>query len=126
MKKDTRAVLDASAVLAILQGEPGADAVRPILARARICSVNAAEVLAKLVRDGMPSRDAAAALAALHLDHFPFGPDDAERSAAYVAKGVSLGDRCFLAASARFGEGFTSDRQLADRFADPPPLRFFR
>ena len=113
MRKDVKAVLDASAILAILQEEPGADALRPVLPRSLVSSVNIAEVLAKLVRDGMPLREAVAAMAALHLEEVPFDAADAQRSAAYVAKGISLGDRCFLATLGRFGEGYTSDREIA-------------
>jgi ribonuclease VapC len=126
VKKDAKAVLDASAVLAVVQDEPGADALRPLLPRALVCSVNLAEVLAKLVRDGMPRQEAAAALDALHIEEVAFDAADAQRSAAYVTKGVSLGDRCFLAAAARYGEGFTSDRQLSQCVTGAPALHNFR
>ena len=126
MKKDARAVLDASAILAILQEEPGWESLRSVLASAVVCSVNAAEVLAKLVRDGVPLQEALAALSALHLETIAFDAADAERSAVYIARGVSLGDRCFLAAAARYGEGFTADRQLSERIPNAPRLRSFR
>jgi ribonuclease VapC len=126
VKKDAKAVLDASAVLALIQDERGADALHPLLPRAVICSVNAAEVLAKLVRDGMPRAEASVALEALHLEEVVFDAADAVRSAAYVTKGVSLGDRCFLAATARYGEGFTSDRQLSEVVIGAPRLHSFR
>jgi PIN domain nuclease of toxin-antitoxin system len=46
-------VLDASALLAYLQGEPGAEQVGEALARpAAISAINYAEVLAKLAEDG--------------------------------------------------------------------------
>jgi ribonuclease VapC len=125
LRRNAKAVLDASAVLAVLQDEPGADSLRPFLPRSVICSVNLAEVLAKLVRDGVPRDTAVAAVAALHLEEVGFDADDAQRSAAYVAKGVSLGDRCFLAAAARHGEGFTSDRELLHHAAGAK-LHFFR
>ena len=126
MKKNAKAVLDASAVLALIQAEPGEERLRPLLPRAVLCSVNHAEVLAKLVREGMPLAAAQAAVAALHLGGVGFDADDAERSAAYVGKGVSLGDRCFLAAAARYGEGFTSDRELRALVSTPSRVHFFR
>ena len=101
LKKDAKAVLDASAVLAILQDEPGAETLRPLLPRSVVCSVNLAEVLAKLVREGTPAGEAVAAMTALHMQDPGFDSADAERSAAYVAKGISLGDRCFLAAAGK-------------------------
>ena len=126
MKRKGRPVMDASAVLALIQEEPGAKVLMPLLADAAISSVNVAEVLAKLVRDGMPLGEALTALRALHLKEVAFEPGHAERSAAYVAKGVSLGDRCFLAAAASLGEGWTGDRELAQLVDLAPPLRYFR
>ena len=126
MRKKGRPVLDASAVLALIQEEPGAEVLQPLLPDALICAVNMAEVLAKLVRDGMPRGEALAALRALHLEEVAFEPADAGRSAAYVTRGVSLGDRCFLAAAASYGEGWTSDRQLAQFVEAAPPLQYFR
>ncbi len=46
------AVLDASAVLAAMLGEPGAEEVRAALPAALLGSVNAAEVVTKLIRYG--------------------------------------------------------------------------
>lgn len=126
MKRKGRPVMDASAVLALIQEEPGTEVLQPLLPDALVCAVNVAEVLAKLVRDGMPHGEALAALRALHLEEVAFESADAERSAAYVARGVSLGDRCFLAAAAAFGEGWTSDRQLAQFVEAAPPLQYFR
>ena len=126
MKKESKAVLDASAILALIQGERGEEKLRPLLPRAAVCSVNVAEVLAKLIRDGMPRDAAAAALAALHVEEISFDGADAQRSAAYVAKGISLGDRCFLAAAFRHGEGFTSDAEFSKLIPDGPRLHGFR
>jgi len=113
-------------VLALIQDERGAEILRPLLPRAVISSVNIAEVLAKLVRDRMPLNEAAAAIAALHIDEVGFDSVDAHQSASYVTKGVSLGDRCFLAATARHGEGFTSDRELLQTVSGAPRLHGFR
>ncbi len=46
-------VLDASAVLAVLNGEPGAGEVLPHLPGAYLSAVNAAEVAGKLVDGGL-------------------------------------------------------------------------
>ncbi len=90
-------------------------------------AVNAAEVLAKLVSRGMPWKDARAAVDALHLEITPFEPVMAAVSAQYVHQGVSLGDRCFLAAAHLHGSGWTSDHDLATLFGSlAPPLNFFR
>jgi ribonuclease VapC len=122
-----RPVFDASAVLALMQGEPGADKLRDLQPDAVVNAVNAAEVLAKLVNRGVPAAEAQAAYDALHLETTPFEPAMVAVSTRYVRKGVSLGDRCFLAAAHRHGSGWTSDRDLGALFGGRiPPLNFFR
>jgi ribonuclease VapC len=122
-----RSVLDASAMLALMQDEPGAEKVRDLQPHAVVDAVNVAEVLAKLVNRGMPAAEAQAAYDALHLETIPFEPAMAAISARYVHKGVTLGDRCFLAATHRHGSGWTSDRDLGTMFgALAPKLNFFR
>ncbi len=126
-KKANRPVFDASAVLALMQGEPGAEKLRDLQPEAVVNAVNAAEVLAKLVNRGMPAEEAQAAYNALHLETTPFEAALVLVSARYVHKGISLGDRCFLAAAHRHGPGWTSDRDLGALFGNHvPPLNFFR
>ncbi|HXB68144.1 MAG TPA: PIN domain-containing protein [Candidatus Acidoferrales bacterium] len=120
-------VFDASAVLALLQGETGEEKLRKLQPQAVVNAVNAAEVLAKLVNRGMPIKEAHAAFDALHLETLPFEPAMSAISANYVHKGVSLGDRCFLAAARLRGSGWTSDHGLAALTGSlVPPLNFFR
>ncbi len=90
-----RAVLDASAVLALIHGEKGWERLTLVSGNAVVSAVNAGEVLAKLVSRGMPLRKARAAFDALHLEVVPFSAEEGVISAAYVRPGVSLGDRCF-------------------------------
>jgi len=54
-------VFDASAVLALMQGEPGADKLKHLQQFAVVNAVNVAEVLAKLVSRGVPAAEAQAA-----------------------------------------------------------------
>jgi PIN domain nuclease of toxin-antitoxin system len=123
----SRPVFDASAVLALMQGEPGADKLRDLQPDAVVNAVNAAEVLAKLVNRGVPAGEAQAAYDALHLETTPFESAMVAISARYVRKGVSLGDRCFLAAVDRYGSGWTSDRELGKLCGGRvPALNFFR
>ncbi len=122
-----RPVFDASAVLALMQGEPGADKLRDLQPDAVVNAVNAAEVLAKLVNRGVPPAEAQAAYDALHLETTPFEPALVVISTLYVRKGVSLGDRCFLAAAHRHGSGWTADHDLGALFGSRVlPLNFFR
>jgi ribonuclease VapC len=124
---DDKEVFDASAILAILQDEPGSDKLLKFRTVALVCAVNAAEVLAKLVSRGMALREASAAFEALDLEVIPFTPQLAAISARYVKKGVSLGDRSFLATVYQHGRGWTSDRDLPKLLGNlTPRLGFFR
>jgi len=111
--------LDASAVLAVLQEEPGGEEVAALLPSAVIGAVNAAEVVGKLVEAGMPAADARAAVAALGFDVVPFDHDLAEATGALrtatAAFGLSLGDRACLALAKRLdAEAVTTDAAWAD------------
>ena len=63
-----RYLLDASALLAVIRNEPGAERVREVLDHCRIHSVNFAEVAMKMVSKGMPAAQVREHLAALALD----------------------------------------------------------
>lgn len=123
---NAKPVFDAAAVLALIQGEPGAEKLQGLQENALVNAVNVAEVLAKLVNRGMPPAVAQAAFDALHLEVSSFEPPLGAASASYIHKGISLGDRCFLAAARQHGAGWTSDRHLGTIFGDKVRLRFFR
>jgi PIN domain nuclease of toxin-antitoxin system len=107
--------MDASAVLAYLQGEPGAAEFETALAHSCISAVNLAEVLSKLVDAGINLQTACAAVRDLPCEVVPFDRDLAERVAglrmATRKRGLSLGDRACLALAEREkGTAFTTDR----------------
>jgi PIN domain nuclease of toxin-antitoxin system len=109
-------VLDASAVLALMNDEPGADKVWPHLPGAHLSAVNAAEVVAKLVDAGAESEAAAEALDRLGARIEPFGVDDilpaARIRAVTRSAGLSLGDRACLALASRLQmPALTADRE---------------
>jgi ribonuclease VapC len=112
-------VIDASALLALLQDENGADeVVEAIAGGAAISTVNLSEVLAKLAEHGQPAVVALgsiheAAEGALHIE--PFTEDDAAQAADLrprsKAQGLSFGDRACLALATRFEvPAVTADR----------------
>jgi PIN domain nuclease of toxin-antitoxin system len=96
-----RFVLDASAVLCLLQAEKGAERVAEALPNALISAVNLSEVVAKLSAAGGDEGAIDAALEALQLNVVPF--DRAQARAAGLMRaetrryGLSLGDRACLA-----------------------------
>ncbi|MBI4282393.1 MAG: type II toxin-antitoxin system VapC family toxin [Chloroflexi bacterium] len=110
-----KAVLDASALLALLNGEPGADIVAEALSEAAVSAINVSEVVAKLAEAGMPEGAIREALEGLLLDIVPF-----DLAQAYVAGllrpstrsvGLSLGDRgCLSLAQMLDLPALTADR----------------
>jgi len=106
-------VLDASAVLALMRGEPGADQVLAALPNAQLASVNAAEVVARLIREGVDA-DAARMMvvglgcplvavdAELGLRAGALAAHTAARgTSSEVSRALSLGGRCCLALAER-------------------------
>lgn len=95
-------VLDASAMLAALNGEPGSEKLTPeMLTRAAGSTVNLAEVHTKLVsRGGDPDEAWEDTLSAIH-EPVPFTEEQARIAGGLVAQtralGLSLGDRACLA-----------------------------
>ena len=111
-------VLDASAVLCLIRNEPGADAVKAVLADSSISAVNLSEVVAKMADLGMDADLIDAVLGPLQLRSVPF--DAAQARAAGLTRpatrplGLSLGDRACLALAAQLGAtAMTTDRAWA-------------
>jgi PIN domain nuclease of toxin-antitoxin system len=112
-------VLDASAVLAHLNGEPGAERVAAYLGDALICAVNFAEVVTKLVERGAALSLIRPALSRYGFEIAVFDEDLAVRTGALRTKtkafGLSLGDRACLALAERSGlPVLTADRMWKD------------
>ncbi len=118
------AVLDASALLAYLQGEPGADAVAGALSQGAVISlVNLAEVFSKVAERG---KDPEALETELSMRGLLYGVLEAQpftrEDALEVARlrpltrslGLSLGDRACLALARRLGlPALTTDKNWA-------------
>lgn len=68
----SRYVLDASAILVLLNNETGADIVQEVLPEAVISAVNLSEVAAKLILHGLPPGETHNVLSVLGLEVIPF------------------------------------------------------
>lgn len=99
-------VLDASAILAVINNEPGALVVVEALKdRALLSAVNYAEVLTKLIERGLDRGAASAVVRSMGVALIGFEADLAERVGELRAQtkrlGLSLADRACLALAER-------------------------
>lgn len=96
-----RAVLDASALLAVLYREPGSVVVERYFAQGIVSSVNLSEVAARLSDRGVDSQEVVEILSGLGLEVREFDTELALMAGALhkVTRplGLSLGDRACLA-----------------------------
>lgn len=111
-------VLDASALLCLLNDEPGADRVADVLSRCVMGTTNLAEVVSKLRDRGVSLDEVSEALGGLHLDVRPLSSAQAliagDLRPAIRSLGLSLGDRACLALAMDLqSEMFTTDGDLA-------------
>lgn len=94
-------VLDASALLALLQQEPGAEIVAAVLQNAFVSTVNWSEVIQKALVQGIETDDMQSDFEVMGVKIMPFSVSQAELAAQIWKKskslGLSLGDRACLA-----------------------------
>jgi PIN domain nuclease of toxin-antitoxin system len=112
-------VLDASAVLAFVNREPGAAIVEDAMSVSAISTVNLAEVVTRLVHWGIPIDDTRRLIADMRMEVANFDEDFAYHTGllrtATRHRGLSLGDRACLALAQRLGvPALTADRQWSD------------
>ena len=109
------AVLDASALIALLWDEPGAQAVERLLGRAVVSVVNWTEVLQRFRAHGVETADKRESVEGLGIGIMSFTLEDAETAAELWeptrAAGLSLADRACLALARRLDlPAHTADR----------------
>ncbi|HUE81950.1 MAG TPA: type II toxin-antitoxin system VapC family toxin [Pyrinomonadaceae bacterium] len=108
-------VLDASAVLALLNQEPGHNRVAPLLSQSVLSSINLCEVLGKLIDAGIAASEANQTVELLGMPIVPFDAElaltTAELRTDTRSLGLSLGDRsCIALARNRGATAVTAER----------------
>ena len=111
-------IVDTSVVIAFFKGERGWEAAGDLLSRAGMCSVNAAELVAKFIDFGKSGAEARELVRALGIEIVPADETLALDSGALREGtrhlGLSLGDRFCLALGRRERlPVYTADRQWA-------------
>jgi PIN domain nuclease of toxin-antitoxin system len=100
-------ILDASAILALLNAETGAAVAADAVPEAAISAVNHSEIVAKLVEGGMPVEAIEGALQVLGLEVIPFDAQQAYDAGFLRAStrsiGLSFGDRACLGLAQQLG-----------------------
>ncbi len=111
----SRAVLDASAILAVLEREPGAEAISLHLGSTVVSTVNLAEVQGKLMSRGVPSDVAWEGAISLASETVDFNSEQAYLAGTLLPQthhlGLSLGARACLALAIHLkAPVYTTDR----------------
>lgn len=124
-------VLDASALLALIQNETGADIVKPLLKRAVMSTINVSEVLTALQRVNVLPKEAIVSISDIIPTIVPFDVEQAQ----YVAelqphvqhKGLSLGDRACIALGQKLQVPiYTADRIWGELELDNIAIKLIR
>ncbi len=123
-------VFDASAILALLNAEPGWERVSEALPEGVVSAVNFSEVVGKLADHGFTAREVRGLLSGLGLAVVPFDLDEAYGAGAlrHIDGGrhLSLGDRaCLCLARGRGEPALTADRSWA-RLSTDVEIRLIR
>ena len=124
-------ILDASALLALVQKEQGAEIIKPLLKFSVMSAVNVAESLTALQRTGIVPQEALILITDIIATIIPL---DLEQ-AGYVAelqskvqhKGLSLGDRACIALGIKLQVPiYTADRIWAELQLDGADIKLIR
>jgi PIN domain nuclease of toxin-antitoxin system len=123
-------VLDASAVLCLLQEEKGAERVVETLPDSMIGAVNYSEVVAKLVEAGLDEVTVDSLIDKLQLNVIPFDRIQARLAGSLRSTtrklGLSLGDRACLALAAAEGATALTCERIWTKFEAPCKVEALR
>ncbi len=112
-------VVDASAIMAVMLGEPGAEEVLAVVRRSLMSAINVSECCARGVERGASANEVMSIIHSCEVQVLPFDLEDALAAAQLReptrAIRASLGDRACLALGRRHDVPvLTGDRRLAE------------
>ena len=124
-------VLDATALIALVNLEPGHKRVEQLLDRSVISAVNLAETVHKLIQKGSDAQHAELLLRQMQMQVVDWSEDLAYHSAAFArfgkSHGLSMGDRaCLTLAKQLQATAVTSDRAWRKTPGLDVPVLIFR
>jgi ribonuclease VapC len=116
-------VLDASALLAVLNREPGEEVVAPILYGSTVSAINYSEVLKKVIERGADVTLMSQFLDRQQLVIVPFDRERAIAAASILphtkARGLSFADRACLATGREFSfTVYTAEKRMSETTLD--------
>jgi PIN domain nuclease of toxin-antitoxin system len=126
-----KVILDASALLALIKNEPGADKVEPLLGLIVMSSVNVSETAAILLESEMSLKEAQECLLPFISMIVPFDEEQAFQAAELKKQtkrqGLSLGDRACIALGIKMQlPVYTADRIWQDLQLDVLEIKLIR
>lgn len=126
-----KAILDASALLALIKNESGADKVEPLLGFIVMSSINVSEAAAILLESEMSSQEVQDCLLPLISVIMPFDEEQAFQAADLKKQtkkqGLSLGDRACIALGIKMQlPVYTADRIWQEVSLDTVEIRLIR
>jgi len=115
MQVKNKVLFDASALLAMIQEENGAEILEEVVSIAAMSSVNLSEVVSVLARSGMPKDAISKTISSSITEIIPFAEAEAELAGHLINDtkklGLSLGDRACIATALLYGlELYTTDQ----------------
>lgn len=123
-------VIDASALLALINGEPGAEQVAEAVPGAAISAVNLSEVAARLAENGADPYDVRQEIDRLALDVVPFDAEQAYETAWLrpdtKALGLSLGDRACIQLGRRMARPVLTADRVWSQIPSSFPIQLIR
>ncbi len=115
MKKNNKILLDTSAIIALLKKEPGHTKVDDVLATCAMSTVNFAELISSLAREGVSTDDIDTITENIIPEIIPLSHEISITTGKLITTtkhlGLSLGDRACLATAIYFNmEVYTADK----------------